>query len=104
MYSQILYCVSAKFFNILNATNLGRIELREYESREATEIVMLSTESLRNSSGIFSKDSQRCSYVTKSMVYWATWDKHQKLSQEEFSLCQCSMTSLVTEKATKKNV
>ena len=31
------------------------------------------------------------------------WDKHQKLSQEEFHLCQCSMTSLVTEKATKMN-
>ena len=26
MYSQILYCVSAKFFNILNATKLGRTE------------------------------------------------------------------------------
>ena len=39
MYSQILYCVSAKFFNILNATKLGRTELREYEPREATEII-----------------------------------------------------------------
>ena len=28
MYSQILCCVSAKFFNILNATKLGRTELR----------------------------------------------------------------------------
>ena len=27
--------------------------------------------------------------------------KHQKLSQEEFSPCQCSMTSLVTEKGNK---
>ena len=51
-----------------------------------------------------SQDSQRCSSVVKSMIYWATWDKHQKLSQEEFYLCQCSMTSLVTEKATKMNV
>ena len=32
------------------------------------------------------------------------WEKHQKLSQEEFYSCQCSMTSPVTEKATKKNV
>ena len=31
-------------------------------------------------------------------------EKHQKLSQEEFYLCQCLMTSPVTEKATKKNV
>ena len=45
MYSQILCCVSAKFFSILNATKLGRTELREYEPREATEIMMLSTES-----------------------------------------------------------
>ena len=29
---------------------------------------------------------------------------HQKLSQDEFYLCQCSMTSLVTEKTTKMNV
>ena len=39
MYSQILCCVSAKFFNILNATELGRTELREYEPREATKIM-----------------------------------------------------------------
>ena len=37
--------VSAKFFNILNATKLGRTELQEYEPREATEIMMLSVES-----------------------------------------------------------
>ena len=30
--------------------------------------------------------------------------KHQKLSQEEFSSCQCSTTFPVTEKAIKKNV
>ena len=29
--------------------------------------------------------------------------QHQKLAQEEFYLCQCSMTSPVTEKATKMN-
>ena len=61
--------VSAKFFNILNATKLGRIELREYEPREATEIMMLSTESRRNSSGTFSQDSQRCSSVIKSAIF-----------------------------------
>ena len=49
----ILCYVSAKFFNILNATKLGRTELQEYEPREATEIMMLSTESRRNSSGTF---------------------------------------------------
>ena len=37
------------------------------------------------------------------MIHLATWDKHQKLSQEEFYLCRCSTTFPVTEKATKKN-
>ena len=46
-YFQILCYVSAKFFNILNATKLGRTELQEYEPREATEIMMLSVESRR---------------------------------------------------------
>ena len=69
--SQILCYVSAKFFNILNATKLGRTELREYEPREATEIMLLSTESRRNSSGIFSQDSQRCSSVTRSAIFRA---------------------------------
>ena len=69
MYSQIQCCVSAKFFNILNATKLGRTELREYEPREATEIMMLSTESRLNSSGTFSQDSQRCSSVIKSATF-----------------------------------
>ena len=63
-YSQILCYVSAKFFNILNATKLGRTGLQEYEPREVTEILMLSTESRRNSSGTFSQGSQRCSSVT----------------------------------------
>ena len=69
MYSQILYCVSAMFFNILNPTKLGRTELRESEPREATEIMMLSTEGRRNSSGTFSQDSQRCSSVIKSAIF-----------------------------------
>ena len=66
MYSQILCCVSAKFFNILKPTKLGRTELQESEPKEATEIMMLSTESRPNSSGTFSQDSQRCSSVIKS--------------------------------------
>ena len=65
---------------------------------------MESKESRLNSSGTSSKDSQRCSSTVKSQIYLAIWDKHHKLSQEEFSSCQCSMTSPVTEKATKKNV
>ena len=34
----------------------------------------------------------------------SSWDKHQKLSQEEFSLCQCSMTFSVKDTTTKMNV
>ena len=64
MYSRILCCVSARFFNI--------------------PTLMLSIESRRISSGTFSQDSQRCSSVIMSMIYWVSWDKHQQLSQEEF--------------------
>ena len=60
---------SEKFFDILNATKLGRTELQEYEPREATEIMMLSVERQQNSSGIFSQDSQRCSSVTESAIF-----------------------------------
>ena len=69
MYSRILCCASERFFNILNAMKLGRTELQEYEPREATEIMMLSVESRRNSSGTSSQDSQRCSSVIKSKIF-----------------------------------
>ena len=78
--------------------------LQESDPRKATEIMMLSMESRLNLSWIFSQDSQRCSSVIKSVIFWAIWDKHQQLSQEEFYLCQCSMTSPMTEKTTKMNV
>ena len=55
--------------NILNATKLGKTELQEYEPRGTTEIMMLSTESRLNSSGIFSQDSHRCSSVTESVIF-----------------------------------
>ena len=44
-------------------------ERRFGKPREATEIMMLSTESRRNSSGTFSQDSQRCSSVIKSAIF-----------------------------------
>ena len=104
MSSRILCCASERLFNILIPTKLGRTELQGSRPRKATEIMMVSMESRSNSIGTSSQDSQRCSSVVKSVIYWATWDKHQKLSQEEFYSCQCSMTSLVTDKAMKKNV
>ena len=67
--SQILCCASERFFNIPNPTKLGRTELQESDPRKATEIMMLSTESRLNSSGTSSQDSQRCSFVIKSVIY-----------------------------------
>ena len=61
MSSRILCCASEGFFNILIPTKLGRIELQGSNPKEATEIMMLSMESPRNSSGTSSQDSQRCS-------------------------------------------
>ena len=72
--------------------------------RSYRDYMTVSMESRLNSSGTFSQDSQRCSSVIKSVIFWALWDKHQKLSQEDFFLCQCSMTSLVTRTATKMKV
>ena len=69
MSSRILCCALGGSFNILNATKLGRTELQKPEPREATEILMLSTESQLNSSGTFSQDSQRCSSVTRSAMF-----------------------------------
>ena len=65
----ILCCASERFFNIPTPKKLGGTELREYEPREAAEIMMLSTESRRNSSGTFSQDSQRSSSVIKSAIF-----------------------------------
>ena len=59
---------------ILGPTKLGRTESQEYEPREATDIMMLSTESRLNSIGTFSQDSQRCSSVIESAIFWALWD------------------------------
>ena len=60
--------------------------------------------SRRNSSGIFSQDSIRCSSVKKSKVYCTDWEKHQKISQEEFYSCRCSTTFPVEQKTMNKNV
>ena len=69
MYSQILCYVSERFFNIPNPTKLGKTELQEPDPRKATEILMLSMESRRDSSGTSSQDSIRCSSASKSKIY-----------------------------------
>ena len=57
-----------------------------------------------NSSGIFFPGSIRCSSVKKSKVYCTDWEKHQKISQEEFYLCRCSTTFPVEQETTQQNV
>ena len=69
VFSDSVLSLGKDLLNILNATKLGRTELQEYEPRKATGIMMLSVESRRNSSGIFSQDSHRCSSVTKSAIF-----------------------------------
>ena len=61
-------------------------------------------QSRRNSSGTSSQDSIRCSSATKSKVYWADWEKHQKISQEEFFSCRCSTTFPVEQERMNMNV
>ena len=93
--SQIVCCASGGSFNIRSPTKLGKTGLEGSCPRKATEIMTVSMESRLYSSGKMSQDSQRCSSAVKSIP--GTWEKHQKLSQEEFSLCQCSTTFPVTE-------
>ena len=66
---QILFCVLGRSIHILNPTKLGRTELQESDPRKATETLTESMESQRNSSGIFSQDSPRCSSAVKSQIY-----------------------------------
>ena len=105
MSSRILCCVSEGFFSIQIPTKLGKTELqgsnpgknyRDYDAvnGEPTEFewnILPGFTTL-----------QLCGEVTDLLSDLG--QKHQKLSQEEFYLCLCSMTSLVTEKATKMNV
>ena len=63
---------------------------------------MLSTESRLNSSGTSSQDSQRCSSDKINDLLSNLGQTRTTFT--ELYLCQCSMTSLVTEKTTKMNV
>ena len=49
-----------------------------------------------------SQYSIRCTSMKQSKVYCTDWEKHRKISQEEFCSCQCS-TSLLVEQKTMKN-
>ena len=63
----ILYCVLVRFSKPPNRTMHGNQDWDGYARN--TETLTKSTASLWNSSGIFSKDSIRCSTVKKSNVY-----------------------------------
>ena len=69
-----------------------------------TEILTESMESRRNSSGTSSQDSRRCSSAKKTKVYCTDWEKHQKISQEEFYSCRCSTTFPLEQETMNKNV
>ena len=76
---------------------------RSTSREEATEIMMLvNGESTDFEWNIFPRFTslQLCDKISDLLS--STWDHHQKLSQEEFYLCQCSMTSPVKRKDNKE--
>ena len=100
---QILYCVLVRFSRTSNRTMHGNKDSDGSNHLRNTETLTELTVSQWNSSGIFSKDSIRCSSVKKSKVY--CWDKarHQKLSQAGLYSSRCSTTSPVDQKTMNKN-
>ena len=95
---------------------LGKIFEKNRESNDAWEQRLgwiKSSQNYRNFDRIdgepmefewnISQDSIRCSSVKKSKVYFTDWEKHQRISQEEFFLCRCSTTFPVEQKTMKNN-
>ena len=68
VFSDSVLCLG-KVLQHPESNEAWKTELQEPEPREATEIMMLSTESRLNSSGTFSQDSQHCSSVIKSVIF-----------------------------------
>ena len=77
-FSQILCCVLERIIHIWNPIKFGRKGQDGSSLIKAAEIMTVSMESRPTSSGISSQDSLSCSSVVKSMIFWATWEKHQK--------------------------
>ena len=102
MSSRIVCCASERSFNIQIPTKLGRTELQGSWPRKATEIMTVSMESRPNSSGTSSQDSQRLQLCGK--VSDLLSDMGQTPETFTGRILFMSMTSPVTEKATKKNV
>ena len=101
--SQILCCVLERFIHIRNPTKLGRKGLDGSRLKKATETDGINGGPTEFEWNIFPGFTtlQLCGKVTDLL---SDLGQTPELSQEEFSLCRCSMTSLVTGKAIKKNV
>ena len=100
---RILCCVLVRYTRTPNRTMHGKTDWDGSNHLRNTETFTESTVSRWTSSGIFSQDSIRRSSVKKSKVYCTDWEKHHKISQEEFYLCRCSTTFPVEQKTMKKN-
>ena len=103
VFSDSVLCLG-KIHENPNQTLHGKKDWRGSKVHRKTETWTESMVSQRNSSGMFSQDSIRCSSAKKSNVYCTDLEKHQKISQEEFYLCRCSTTFPVEQRTMKKNV
>ena len=101
---RILCCVLVRFYKILNLTMHGSKDQDGSNLLKITVTLTESMESRRNSSGTSSQDSILCSSAKKSKVYCTDWEKHQKISQEQFYSCRCSTTFLVEQETMNKTV
>ena len=92
-YFGILCYVSAKFFNILNATKLEKNRVAGVRAeRNYSDFDDVKGESAEFEWNIF-QGSLRCSSVIKSIILLSSLGQTPELSQEEFYLCLCSTTS-----------
>ena len=91
---RILWNVQGRFSKILNLTMHGSEDSDGFNLFKIAETLTEFMVFQWNSSEIFSQISLRCSEMKKSTVYCADWEKHQKISQEEFCSCWCSTTFL----------
>ena len=101
---RILCCALGRFSKTLDRRMHGNKDWDGWNLLQHSETLTESMVSQWNSSGKFFQDSIRCSSATKSKVYCTDWEKHRKISQEEFYWCRRSTTFLVEQKTMKKNV
>ena len=103
MSSRILCCASGGSFNILIPTKLGKTELQgSNPKRSYRDYDGINGEPTEFEWNIFPGFTtlQLCGKINDLL---SDLGQTPETSQEEFDLCQCSMASPVTEKATKMN-